>query len=279
MQREITGLDFIQNNIISPIFDTHAHYTSHHFKDNRNELLSRLQSLGVCYVLDCATDYETAVESLRLAERYPFLYTAAGIHPQCLIEKDSSTVRQFGGDWQRELREIEGLLTHPKVVAVGEIGLDHHWPIPHDAQLELFEAQLQIAKKHDLPVSIHDREAHADTYAILKKHRPKGVLHAYSGSAEDAHWLCEQGLSLGFCGTSTFKNARRVLQALACVPKTHILLETDCPYLTPEPFRGKQNHSALLGAVARKIGEVCGETAEQVAAFTCENAKRLFSIS
>ncbi len=276
MREAITGKEALLNSVITPIFDTHAHYTSSHFSENRETLLEALPALGVSYVVDCATDYETAVESLRLADRYPFLYTAVGIHPQSLIEEDASTHTKFGGDWMRELHEIEGLLSHKKVVAVGEIGLDHYWPVPKEAQRELFEAQICLANRHDLPVSIHDREAHAEMYELLKKHRPKGVLHAYSGSAEDAVWLCEQGLYLGFTGTSTFKKARRALEAAAAVPQTQLLMETDCPYLTPEPFRGKQNHSGLLRFVAQKLGEVRGESAEMMAAITCENAKRLF---
>ncbi len=278
MQEAITALDSLLENIISPIFDTHAHYTSSHYKNNRELLLERLPQLGVAYVLDCATDYETAEESLRLAEKYPFLYTAVGIHPQSLIEEEGSTLKKFSGNWQKELCEIEGLLSHEKVVAIGEIGLDHHWPVPKEAQLELFSAQLQLAKKYSLPVSIHDREAHADMYRILKEYKPKGVLHAYSGSAADAEWLCEQGLHLGFCGTSTFKNARRALEAAAKVPMENLLLETDCPYLTPEPFRGRQNHSGMLQYVAQKLGDINGLSAEELAKLTCENAKKLFGI-
>ncbi len=278
MRERITGIDSISNNIISPIFDTHAHYTSSQFNQNREALLDKLPELGVHYVLDCATDYETAEESLRLAEKYPFLFVAVGIHPQSLIEEDGSTLKKFAGDWKLELRELEGLLSHNKVVAIGEIGLDNHWPVPKKPQRELFEAQLQLAQQHGLPVCIHDREAHEEIYECMKLYKPRGVLHAYSGSADDAVWLCEQGLYLSFTGTCTFKNARRALEAAAVVPASQLLLETDCPYLTPEPFRGRQNHSGLLSFVAQKLGEVRGESAAYIAELTCKNGQTLFNV-
>lgn len=174
------------------IFDTHAHYLSHRFDSDRAELLSSLPGKGVCAVVECV-DLDTSRAAAALAHEFPFVYAAAGIHPESLIDEDTSTVARFAGDWRAELREIEPLLEDGRVVAVGECGLDHHWPVPRDAQLELLEAQLILAREHDLPVLLHDREAHADMYELLRKHRPRGVMHCYSGSADDAKWLCAQG--------------------------------------------------------------------------------------
>lgn len=144
------------------------------------------------------------------------------------------------GDWRAELAAIEPLYGDPRVVAVGECGLDHHWPVPEDAQLALFEAELAAAQEHSLPILVHDREAHAETYALLKRYRPRGILHAFSGSADDALWIARQGMLLGFGGALTFKNARRAVEAVAALSLENIVLETDCPYMAPEPFPGKR---------------------------------------
>ncbi len=274
---EITGLAELSTQPTGPIFDTHAHYTSGSFNANRAELLAALPGMGVALVLDQATDLASAEASLALAEQIPWLYTAVGIHPESLIEDDASTVARFRGDWRAELAEIEKLLAHPKVVAVGEVGLDHHWPVPREAQLELFEAQILLAQKHGLPLSIHDREAHAEVYALLKKHRPRAVLHAYSGSAEDAAWLCGQGVYLGFAGPVTFKNAKRPREAAAAVPQDYLLLETDCPYMAPEPYRGRQCHSGLIVKTAEKIAEIRGSSTGEMLRLATANGKRLFA--
>lgn len=260
------------------IFDTHSHYTSHRFDDHRTQLLDSLPGQGVCAVVDCATDFDTAKQCLALADQYPWLYVAAGIHPQSLIEEDASTRTRFGGDWRAELEAIEPLYADKRVVAVGECGLDHYWPIPKEEQAALFEAELEVARAHDLPIIVHDREAHADTYALLKKHRPKGVVHCYSGSADDAAWLTAQGLYIGFGGVLTFANARKTVEAAAACPLDKILLETDCPYLAPVPFRGKENHSGLILYVARRLAEIRGMTEEEILRITEENARRLFGV-
>ncbi len=260
------------------IFDTHAHYTSRRFDGHREALLDSLPGQGVCAVVDCATDHATALESLALGRRYPWLYTAAGIHPESLIEEDASTQTQYGGDWRAELAAIRPLLDEPRVVAVGEIGLDYHWPIPREAQTALFLAQLDLAEETGKPVLLHDREAHADLYAILKERRPRGILHCYSGSADDAVWLTGQGLYLGFGGTVTFKNARKTVEAAAACPLDKLVLETDCPYLAPEPFRGQENNSAYILYVARRIAEIKGISEEAVLDATEENTRRLFGL-
>lgn len=260
------------------IFDTHAHYTSTSFNKDRHALLASLPAQGVALVVDCGTDLETSRESIRLAEQYDWLYTAVGIHPQSLIEDDASTQTLFQGDWRAEMAEMKTLYSHLKVVAVGECGLDHHWPVPEQAQLDLFEASLRLAAELELPIIMHDREAHAEMYALLKKYKPRGVLHSYSGSAEDVAWLTAQGLYIGFTGVATFKNARRPLQAAAAVPPDKLLLETDCPYMAPEPLRGRRSNSSMILHTAAKIAEARGTETTQLLAATLENGKRLFGI-
>ncbi|WP_423230951.1 TatD family hydrolase [Ruthenibacterium lactatiformans] len=187
------------------IFDTHAHYTSHRFDGHRDEVLDSLPAQGVCGVVECGVDLATSRAALALAETRPWVWAAAGVHPESLIEDDASTVYEFHGDWRAELAAIEPLYGDPRVVAVGECGLDHHWPVPEDAQLALFEAELAASQEHSLPILVHDREAHAETYALLKRYRPRGILHAFSGSADDALWIARQGMLLGFGGALTFK--------------------------------------------------------------------------
>lgn len=261
------------------IFDTHAHYTSHSFDDDRYELLSALPESGVALVMDCGTDYQSSLASLELSQKFEWVYSAVGIHPTSLIEEEASTLQVFKGDWHRELKEIATLLDNHKVAAIGEIGLDHHWPVPEEEQLLLFEAQLKIAIERKLPVIVHDREAHAEVYALLKKYRPRGVLHAYSGSAEDVKWLCAQGMYIGFTGVVTFKNARRPLEAAAAVPAEYLLLETDCPYMAPVPFRGKRCDSSMIAHSAEKIAEVRGVNGETLLCGCLKNGKRLFGIA
>ena len=260
------------------IFDTHAHYTSHRFDDHRQALLDSLPEQGVCGVVDCGTDLATSLASLELSRRWPWIHTAAGIHPESLIEEDSSTKTQFAGDWRAELAAIGPLYADPRVVAVGECGLDYHWPIPKEEQLALFEAQLQTARDRDLPILVHDREAHADTYALLRRYRPRGVVHCYSGSADDAQWIARQGMYIGVGGVLTFPNARRTIEAVQAVPLERIVLETDCPYMAPVPFRGKENHSGLISYVAQALARAKGVCVEEVLRVTEANARELFRL-
>lgn len=260
------------------IFDTHAHYTSHQFDEDRSALLSDLPGRGVVGVVDCGTDYDSSRASLALADQYPYVYAALGIHPESIIEEDASTNTRFDGDWAAELAAIKPLFDHPKAVAVGECGLDYHWPIPKEAQLELFEAHLKLALELDKPIIVHDRKAHADVYALLKQYKPKGVVHCFSGSAEDALMLAEQGMYIGFGGALTFKGARRAVKAAAALPLERILLETDCPYMAPEPCRGRRCDSGLIAHTGEFLAEVRGVDPDVIFAATTENAKRLFGI-
>lgn len=258
------------------IFDTHAHYTSRRFADHRTALLDSLPAQGVAGVVDCAVDYASALESLAFARTYPWLYTAVGIHPESLIEEEASTQTKFGGDWRAELAALETLLDDENVVAVGECGLDYHWPVPKDAQNQMFEAHLALARVHEMPILVHDREAHADTYALLRKYRPKGILHCYSGSADDAKWITAQGMHLGVGGVVTFPNSRHLRESVAAVPLERLVLETDCPYMAPVPFRGKECNSAMISHIAAAVADIRGISTEEVLEITHANARALF---
>lgn len=261
------------------IFDTHAHYDASAFDQDRHQLLAQLPQKGVALAVSCGTDLQSSRLNIALAQEYDWMYAAVGIHPTCLIEEESSTCRQFQGDWTREMDEMANLYQQDKVVAVGEVGLDHHWPVPQDTQLEMFKAHILLSKELELPMIIHDREAHGEMYQLLKKYKPKGVLHSFSGSAEDVKWLCAQGMYIGFAGVVTFKNARRPLEAVQAVPPELLVLETDCPYLAPVPFRGKRSDSSMIAYTAEKIAEVRQVDTRDLLQQTLANGKRLFSIS
>lgn len=251
------------------IFDSHAHYDDERFDGDREELLERIHREGVEYIMTIGADLPTSRAAKALAERYDFMYFAAGIHPEQAGEAPE--------DW---LTELKALARHPKCRAVGEIGLDYYWAEnpPRERQLALFRQQIMLAKELALPVIIHDREAHADTLEVLRELRPAGVLHCFSGSAEMAREAAALGLYMGFTGAITFKNARKAPQAAAAVPDDQLLIETDCPYMAPEPYRGKRCDSSMLPRVAERLAEIRGTTAQEIAASTCRNAKRLFGI-
>ena len=262
----------------APIFDSHAHYTSHQFDGDRHALLTSLPEQGVSGIIECATSSRDAVRAVELAHRYDFVWAAVGIHPESLIEEEEPTVAVYHGDWAAELRDMAPLFGDERVVAVGECGLDHHWPVPRDAQLAMLEGHLRLAAELDKPVILHDREAHAEMYELIRKYKPKGVLHCYSGSAEDVKWLTRMGLYIGFGGAVTFKNARRSIEAAQACPPELMLLETDCPYLAPIPYRGKRNHSGLILYTAQHLATVLDTTAEELLTRTDANARRLFRL-
>ena len=204
-----------------PIFDTHAHYSARAFDADRFALLDSLPGKGVVGVCEQATHSGDAPKVLELAHKYPWVYAAVGIHPESLLapedcgeEGPAPTVSVYGGDWAAEMRALAPYYEDPKVVAVGECGLDYHWPVPKDAQLALFEAEIRLALELDKPIIVHDRSAHADVYALLKKYRPKGIVHCYSGSADDAVWLARQGLYFGFGGACTFNTTKWICQLI-----------------------------------------------------------------
>ena len=251
------------------LFDTHAHYYSSAFNEDRDEVLSSLPREGVGLVLCPGNDLWSSRRCIEMAEQYPYIYAAAGIHPEDALNLPE--------DW---LAQIEEMAAHPKVKAIGEIGLDYYWKeVPHDLQKEVFRAQLALAEKLDLPVIVHDREAHADCLAMVKEFpKVRGVFHCYSGSAEDAKTLVKLGWHLSFTGTITFKNARKAPEVIAAVPMERIMVETDAPYMAPTPFRGKRCDSRYVYRMAQTIAEIKGLTREEVEAITTENGKRLFNI-
>ncbi len=250
------------------IFDSHAHYNDSAFDADRDEVLNSLGEKGVSNVINCATDYNSSLISLSYAEKYPFIYASCGLHPEDI--KD---------DYEDELEKIYPLLIEKKCVAVGEIGLDYHYDeIPRKVQIDVFTRQLIKANEINLPVIVHDREAHADTLELLKKYKPKGVLHCFSGSVETAREVLNLGMYLGFGGVVTFKNAVKSVETAKYVPLDRILLETDCPYMAPVPYRGKRNDSSLIKFAAEKIGEIRGIDAQTVIDEANKNTKRLFNI-
>ena len=249
------------------IFDAHAHYDDRWFDEDRDSLLSSMPQNGVAYIVNASVDLATAKTAIEYAEQYPFMYACAGIHPENLE-----------GLPENYLEQLTELLKHQRVVALGEIGLDYHWDIPKDAQNRVFEEQLQLAKELDVPVVIHDREAHGDVMDLVRKYRPKGLMHCYSGSVEMLKEVLKLGMSISLGGTVTFKNARVPVEVAQAVPLDRLLLETDAPYLSPVPYRGKRNDSAKIAYTAERIAELRNMDPQELIDVTTENAKRLFCI-
>ena len=248
------------------IFDSHAHYNDEQFDIDRDSLLASLPEAGIVGIINCGTDVKSSLISLDYAEKYDFFYAACGYHPEAADEADDG-----------KIAEIEKMLSHEKCVAVGEIGLDYHYDfVSKEVQLEVFEKHLQLAVKHDIPVIVHDREAHADTLTLLKKYRPKGVLHCFSGSVETAREILSLGMYIGLGGAVTFKNAVKPVEVAAYIPEDRLLLETDCPYMAPVPMRGKRNDSKYIPFVAEKIAEIRDCDAQHILSVTAENTRVLF---
>lgn len=252
------------------IFDTHAHYDDKAFDEDREELLASMPLKGVGLILDPGCDVISSKTALALAERYPFVYSAVGIHPE-----------ELGDDPHGALEEIRQLAAHEKCRAIGEIGLDYYWDVSRkEEQKEIFAAQLALACELDLPVIVHDREAHGDCLEIVSRFpAARGVFHCFSGSAETAEELLQRGWYLGFDGPVTYKNARKALEVLVITPLERLLVETDSPYMSPVPMRGKRNDSSNLVYIINKIAEVKGLAPEEIERITFENGKRLFRIS
>ncbi|EDM98932.1 hydrolase, TatD family [Pseudoflavonifractor capillosus ATCC 29799] len=252
-------------------FDTHAHYYDDAFDADRDEVLSALPAAGVELALCPGCDLVSSRQSVALAERYPHLYAAVGFHPENLE-----------GVSLDQLSEIEAMAAHRKVKAIGEIGLDYYWekdPDKRKLQRDFCSAQLSLAEKLDLPVIFHDREAHKDSLDMVRAHpNARGVFHCYSGGVEDAKTLVIMGWMVSFTGVVTFKNARRALEVIEWLPMDRIMIETDAPYMAPEPYRGKRNDSRYVFRMAEAIAQVKGLTAEEVGRITTENGKRFFNI-
>ena len=252
------------------IFDTHAHYDDAQFDADREALLSAMPENGVGLILDPGCDLESSRAAIALAEQYPHIYAAVGYHPEnCAPYTDA------------DLDILRRLAQHPKVVAIGEIGLDYYWEQnpPKEFQQAVFRAQLALARELDLPVIVHDRDAHADCLAIVKEFpEVRGVFHCYSGSAEMARELWKLGWYLGLDGPVTYKNARRTVEVAAEVPLERLLLETDSPYMAPVPKRGTRNDSRNIRCIAEKIAEIRNMTADAIIRVSAENGRRLFGI-
>jgi len=251
-------------------FDTHAHYENKRFNEDREELLGSMQGANISLILNAACSLWSAKFSLKLADKYPFIYASVGVHPHDSKEMTDDTVQ-----------ELEKLLDHPKAVAVGEMGLDYHYDFsPRDVQRKRFREQLELAQRVRKPAIVHMREATSDTLDIIREFRGlAGVFHCFPGSWETAKILLDMGWYLSFTGVITFKNARTALEVIEKMPQDRLMLETDCPYMAPEPMRGKRNSSQFLPYIAEKVAQIWGITAEEAAAITMENGKRLFGIS
>ena len=251
------------------LFDSHAHLNDEAFDQDRAELLETFKDAGVGLVMNAGCSLESSREGIALAEAYPWIYCSVGTHPDTADEENEEVLEVY-----------RQMCKHPKVKAIGEIGLDYYYETIHrDAQMRAFRIQMQLAEELDMPVIVHERDAHDDGMSIVKEFpNVKGVFHCYSGSAEMARQLVNMGWYIGFTGVLTFKNARKAVETAAPIPLERILLETDCPYMAPEPYRGKRNHPGYLPRMAEKLAQIRGIPVEDVIRVTTENAKRLYRI-
>ena len=252
------------------LFDTHAHLDDRAFDPDREELLDALPRAGLALVMNPGCSLTSSLAAAALASRRDYLYAAVGSHPDAADEVCAEVLEQY-----RTLCRDS-----PKVRAIGEIGLDYHYEdVPRAVQQRAFRAQLELARELKLPVIIHDREAHEDALSILRDvPEVTGVFHCFSGSAEMARQLADKGWYIGFTGVLTFKNARRAVEAAAALPLDRIVLETDCPYMAPEPVRGTRNDPRNLPRMAQKLAEIRGLPVEEIGRITLENGKRLYRI-
>lgn len=251
------------------LFDTHAHYDSRRFDEDRDRLLASMAGCGVGRILNAGCDEASSRAAIGLAHRYDFIWAAVGSHPDDADRVDDALVETY-----------RALAADERVVAIGEIGLDYHYEdVPRAIQQVAFRRQLALAAELDLPVIVHEREAHGDAMDILQDFPAvRGVFHCYSGSLEMARELVRRGWYVGFTGVLTFKNARKALEVAENVPLSRLLLETDCPYMAPEPYRGRRCDSTMMARTAEKLAELRGMTPEAVARATWENGCRLFGL-
>lgn len=251
------------------IFDTHAHYDDEKFDIDREDVLNDLKNHDVNLVVNIGCDEKTSINSIKLAEKYDFLYATVGFHPHSAKEFE-----------EKHIDMLKEMAKHEKVLAIGEIGLDYYYDnSPREIQKEVFAKQLQIANELSLPVVIHDRDAHKDCLDVINTHSPeKLVYHCYSGSPEYAEILLKKGYKMSFGGALTFKNARVSQEVIDFLPLEAIMLETDCPYLSPVPHRGKRNDSRYINLIAEKISEIKGISYEKVLEITYNNGKEFFGI-
>ena len=253
------------------LFDTHAHMDDRSFDEDRQDLLAALPERGISLLMNPGCSYESSLNAIALSKQYDYIYAAVGSHPDVADEVDDALIAKY-----RELCK-----QNPKVKAIGEIGLDYHYEdIPREIQKTAFRLQMELARELELPVIVHEREAHEDGLKIVDEFPTvKGVFHCYSGSLEMAKELIKRGWYIGFTGVLTFKNARKAIEVAANIPLDRIVIETDCPYMAPVPFRGKRNDPGLVCHMAEKLAEIRGITAGEAARLTLENGKRLYRIN
>ena len=253
------------------LFDTHAHFDDEQFDADRDEVLKSLKSYGVGNIVNIGSSMKTSRTSVALAEKYDFVYAAVGVHPS-----------ETGELCEADIDELKRLAANPKVRAIGEIGLDYHYPddVEPSIQKKWFVRQLELAKELNMPVVIHDRESKGECLEILKEHKiSNGVVHCFSGSAETAREILKLGMMISFTGVLTFKNAKKAIAACAAVPLDRLMIETDCPYMSPEPHRGRRNFSGYVEFVARKMAEIKGVSYNELVNITERNAKRFYGIN
>ena len=254
------------------IFDSHAHYDDEAFDADRTSLLAELPHKGVCHLIDCGASLDGCRKAVALAKQYSYIHAAVGIHPE-----------EIGGSTADWMPELETMLQHKeedKIAAIGEIGLDYHTDEnpPRETQQAAFAAQLELAHRYDLPVIVHDREAHADTLRLLQEYHPRGVVHCFSGSVEMMREVLKLGMYIGLGGAVTFKNAKMPVRVAAAVPLDRLLNETDCPYMAPVPCRGQRCDSTMIPYSAEVIASARGTSAQEVLDAGYQNAQRLFHI-
>ncbi len=250
------------------IFDSHAHYDSAQFDSDRDTLLSSFEDKGVGFVMSASSSVKSSRKNSELSKRYPFVFASAGVHPNdCKYESENYIIA---------LKEI--IKNNKKIAAVGEIGLDYHYDTPKDLQKRFFIEQLKLAKELNKPVIIHSREATEDMLSILKEYKPKGVVHCFSGSPETAKIILDLGLYIGFTGVVTFKNAAKTVKSAEFVPLDRMLIETDCPYMAPVPFRGQRCDSTMLHKTAERLSEIKGVSKEKLIETTRDNAIKVFEM-
>lgn len=249
------------------IFDAHAHYDDKWFDDDRSLLLDSMESRGVCGIVNNSVDLETAQKSIAFAEKYSFMYAAVGFHPE--------NIENVPKDYLDSLSE---LCKHKKVVAIGETGLDYYWDTPRDLQKKYFEEQIKLSLDLNMPLIVHDREAHGDTFDFLRKYKPKALVHCFSGSVELMREAVKMGMYISLGGVVTFKNARHSIEVASEIPLDRLLLETDAPYMAPVPFRGKRCDSSMILYTAEKIASVRNIGIQELLDITSENTKRFYDI-
>lgn len=252
------------------LFDTHAHMDDRAFDADRKALLQSLPEQGIGLLMNPGCSLESSRNADRLSREYDYIYAAVGSHPDAADEVNDDVLEEY-----RKLCKLNS-----KIKAIGEIGLDYHYEdIPRDLQKKAFLAQMELARELDLPVIVHERDAHEDGMAIVRQFSDvKGVFHCYSGSAEMARQLVELGWYIGFTGVLTFKNARKAIETVQAIPLERIVIETDCPYMAPEPFRGRRNDPGKIYRMAEKLAEIKGISVEDARRITFENGKRLYRI-